>query len=45
MIGASTQALPIAQHPTAGQQADRSHHDAVMEAGDGGPAIILADKG
>jgi transposase len=37
--------LPIALHVTAGQEADCSNYDALMEVRDSDPAIMLADKG
>jgi len=37
--------LPIALHVTAGQEADRCSHDALMEARESEPAIMLADRG
>ena len=36
--------LPIALHVTAGQEADCSNYDALMEARDSDPAIMLGDK-
>lgn len=44
-IRGSAHGLPIALHVTAGQEADRSNYDALMEARDSDPAVMLADKG
>ena len=44
-IRGNAHGLPIALHVTAGQEADCSNHDALMEARDSDPAIMLGDKG
>ncbi|MCI0754827.1 transposase, partial [Teichococcus vastitatis] len=44
-IRGNAHGLPIALHGTAGQEADCSNYDALMEARDSNPAIMLGDKG
>ena len=44
-IRGNAHGLPIALHATAGQEADCSNYDALMEARDRDPAIMLGDKG
>jgi transposase len=44
-IRGNAHGLPIALHGTAGQEADCSNYDALMEARDSDPAIMLGDKG
>ncbi len=43
-IRGNAHGLPIAFHLTAGQEADCSNYDALVEAHDSDPATILADK-
>ncbi|WP_328733496.1 transposase [Falsiroseomonas selenitidurans] len=43
-IHGNAHGLPIALHVTAGQEADCSKDDALMEARDGDPGIMLANK-
>ncbi|MBX9749293.1 MAG: IS5 family transposase [Roseococcus sp.] len=44
-IRGNAHGLPIALHVTAGQEADCSNYDALMEMRDSDPAIMLGDKG
>ncbi len=44
-IRGNAHGLPIALHVTAGQEADCSNYDALMEARDSDPALMLSDKG
>ncbi|MCS6803399.1 MAG: transposase [Acetobacteraceae bacterium] len=44
-IRGNAHGLPIALHVTAGQEADCSNYDALMEARYSDPAIMLGNKG
>ncbi|WP_188904343.1 IS5 family transposase [Caldovatus sediminis] len=44
-IRANAHGLPIALHVTAGQETDCSHYEALMQARDSDPAIMLGDNG
>ncbi len=44
-IRSNAHGLPIALHGTAGQEADCTNYDALMEVRDSDPAIMLGDKG